>query len=275
MLRVELTNATTITFDRGDGTDDMTEIVWQAVELKDASTVQRGSVSFATGVDTATAMLSPAVNIKRAVAFGSVQSGAGQNMGRSPYTGNDITGVGSVTARLGIGFRGAASASAGSGVLTLTISKPAGTRVDDLMVASIGVRPDTAVITPPSGWTLVRRTNNANPNANSLATYWKAAGATEPANYAWTFDTSTGSAGGILAFSGVEQSNPINIENGQNTANGLTHAAPSVTTTVADTMIVTSHSFSSSETWTPPTSMTEVVDVASQVVPNAGGRRPK
>jgi hypothetical protein len=170
-----------------------------------------------------------------------------------------------------IAFRGGASAGAASGTLSLTISKPSGTVEGDVMIASIAVRPDTAVITAPANWTLVRRVDNANPNANSLAVYYKVAGASEPADYTWTFSTSTGSAGGIQSFAGVDQSNPIDVENGQNTASGLTHATPSVTTTVTNTMLVTSHAFTSSATWTPPAGMTEVFDVASETVPSASG----
>jgi hypothetical protein len=170
-----------------------------------------------------------------------------------------------------ITFRGGASAGAASGTLSLTISKPSGTVEGDVMIASIAVRPDTAVITAPANWTLVRRVDNANPNANSLAVYYKVAGASEPADYTWTFSTSTGSAGGIQSFLGADQGNPINVENGQNTASGLTHATPSVITTVNNTMLVTSHAFTSSATWTPPGGMTEVFDVASETVPAASG----
>ena len=130
-----------------------------------------------------------------------------------------------------IAFVAASSAGAASG--TLTINKPTGTVQDDVMIASIGVRPNTATITPPSGWTLVRRINNTNATASSLAVYSRVAGASEPASYAWTFDTSAGSAGGIQTFSGVDTTNPIDVENGQNTASGLTHATPDVTTTEA------------------------------------------
>jgi len=170
-----------------------------------------------------------------------------------------------------ITFRGSTSAGAPSGTLSLTINKPVGTAAGDVMIASIAVRPNTAAITVPAGWTPVRRIDNANANANSLAVYYKVAGASEPANYTWTFSTSTGSAGGIHTFSGVDTGNPIDVEGGQNTASGLTHATPSVTTTVTNTMLVTSHAFSSSATWTPPGGMTEVFDVASETVPNAAG----
>ena len=170
-----------------------------------------------------------------------------------------------------IAFRGGASAGAASGTLSLTINKPSGTVEGDIMIASIAVRPDTAAITAPADWALVRRVDNANPNANSLAVYYKVAGASEPADYTWTFSTSIGSAGGIQSFSGVDQGNPIDVESGQNTASGLTHATPSVTTTVTNTMLVTSHAFTSSATWTPPGGMTEVFDVASETVPAAAG----
>lgn len=146
---------------------------------------------------------------------------------------------------------------------TLTINRPAGTLENDVMVASIGFRPETLVIVPPSGWTLVRRIDNANPTQNGLAVYRKVAGASEPADYTWTAAPAGQLVGGILAFSGVDTASPVDVENGQNTLSGLTHATPSVTTTVANAMLVTSHTYSSGGTWTPPTGMTEAVDVAA------------
>src|SRR3954470_8389799 len=101
MVRAQLTNSTTITIDRAAAsTSDATEIVWQAVELKDASTVWRGSSNFAAGATQATAFLSPPVNIGRTVAFLSMQDGGGQNGGRTPYVAGDVPGVGTATASL-------------------------------------------------------------------------------------------------------------------------------------------------------------------------------
>ena len=88
-------------------------------------------------------------------------------------------------------FRAAASKGAASG--SLVINKPTGTASGDVMVASISVRPNTATITAPSGWTLVRRTDNANTNPNSLATYYRTAGSSEPTTYTWSFSTDRGS----------------------------------------------------------------------------------
>jgi MSHA biogenesis protein MshQ len=151
---------------------------------------------------------------------------------------------------------------------SITINKPAGTIVNDVMIASIGFSPNTLTIpTVPAGWTLVRRVDNANGNANSLVVYRKTAGAAEPANYAWTFSAAGYLAGGISTFSGVDTTTPVDIENGNCTQQGscatttLSHATPSVATTVANTMLVTSHTYSSAGTWVPPGAMTEAVEV--------------
>ena len=341
MIRAQLTDATTITFDRSAGsTSDVTEIVWQAVELKDASIVWSGNASFAAGTAVATAIPITTVNTKRAVAFISTQGGGGQNTGRSSYVGDDLPGVGAATAGItpslitltrnstvssadlqwfivqfdggapfkagtftkstaaatvaqtiahglgqvpkalmlwtdvntgGIAYRSAASAGVPTGVLSLTINIPAGTEPSDVMTASIALRASTAVLTAPAGWTLVRRTNNANTNANSLVVFYKVAGAAEPASYTWTADTSTGMAGGIVCFSGVDTANPVDVEAGQISGNTqtTTFTSPSVTTTVPNDMIVTSFGVSSSELWTGPA--TEVVDVQSEVAPFALG----
>jgi len=168
-----------------------------------------------------------------------------------------------------ISFRSASSNAAASG--SLAINKPTGTVQGDVMFASIAIRPETGTITAPSGWTLVRRVNNTNSNENTLATYYKVAGTGEPASYTWSFSTSSGAAGGITTFTGVDTSDPIDVENGQNTANGTTHASPSITTTIANTMLVTAHAFSSSTTWSSPAGMTEAYEDASASVPSPGG----
>ncbi len=109
----------------------------------------------------------------------------------------------------------------------------------------------------------MRRLDNSNSVSISLAVYRKTAGAGEAASYSWSFSASTGTAGGIMTLSGADPTTPINMENGQTTASGLAHSTPDVTTTVANTMLVTAHTFSSSATWTPPAGMTEVIDVSS------------
>ncbi len=138
-------------------------------------------------------------------------------------------------------FRAAASA-ATTGA-TLTITKPSGTATNDVLIASIAVAPSSATIAPPSGWTLVRRTDNAGPSSNSLAVYYKVALAGEPASYAWGIGGASFAVGGVQGFTGIDTTNPIHIENGQATASSLTHATPSISTTLANAMVVASHAF--------------------------------
>ena len=142
-----------------------------------------------------------------------------------------------------VGFRAAASATA-PGVVpafraaasatttgaTLTITKPAGVVANDVLIASVGVTPSSTTITPPAGWTLVRRIDNAGATSNSLAVYYKVAGGSEPASYDWGVSGVAFAVGGIQAFSGVDTADPIDIENGQATPSATGHAAPSVTT---------------------------------------------
>ena len=348
LLRAQLVNPTTLTFDRSisGSPDDITEIAWQAVELKDGSSVQFGTANFPSGTAQVTTGIGVHTNLTRAIAFSAVQVG-GQSMGRSSYSGNDVPGVASFTTSLsasqitldrnstvaaadvgwfvvqfaggtgfkvgsftksggtapasqaiqhGLGekpkalilwteaqtneafsttpsitFKGATTGSAPSGTLTLTINVPPATALNDVLIASVAVRPDTAVVTPPAGWSVVRRIDQTTGSRNSLIIYGKAATASEPASYSWTFDTSTGSAGGIQGFAGVDLANALDIDLGAATASGLTHAAPSVTTTSANDVIITTHAFSSGATWSTPTGMTEAFDVSSNTVPDALG----
>ena len=102
MLRAQLTDSTTITIERSvSGTpDDITEIFWQAIELKDKSTVVRGTSTFAVAAAQVNVPMAPHLDVSQSIAFGSVQSGAGQNLGRSPYVADDVIGVGSATMAL-------------------------------------------------------------------------------------------------------------------------------------------------------------------------------
>ena len=159
----------------------------------------------------------------------------------------------------GIAFQSAASAA--TNTTSLAVNLPSGTAENDVMIAAISVRPYTATITAPSGWTLVRRVNFTTLQTSSLAVYRKVATSSEASSFTWSFSGNTYAAGGIQSFSGVDTSNPVNVENGQGTSESLSHATPSVTTTVANAMLVTAHSFPSSTSWTPPSGMTEGFDV--------------
>jgi len=147
----------------------------------------------------------------------------------------------------------------------MAINVPAVTALNDVMIAAIGVRPNfgTPTITAPAGWTLLRKTDNTNATAHSLAIYYKVAGAAEPASYSWSFNTSTGASGGIASFSGVDINNPIDVDAGQTTLSALTHTAQSITTTKANALVVGVFAMSSAASWTPPAAMTEAIDTSN------------
>src|SRR5439155_1237973 len=96
---------------------------------------------------------------------------------------------------ISIGFRGATSASSGSAgsATSLSISRPAATVANDVMVASITSRTGsgTPTITPPAGWTLIVNTADSGNNL-AVSTYWKVAGtaAADPGPYTFTVSSS-------------------------------------------------------------------------------------
>jgi uncharacterized protein YjdB len=186
------------------------------------------------------------------------------------HAGSGTSGNTVLTVRPDIQLRAVSSAGAASGVLGLTVATPTGSVTDDVLLAAIAVRPNTAVVTPPTGWTLVRRIDNAAGAANSLLVYHRTVTAGEPANHTWTFSASTGSAGGLAAFVNVDTGNIVDVEAGQTTASAVVHTAPSIVTTVASTMLVTLHAFSSSASWTSPPAMSEAFDVASEALGATG-----
>jgi hypothetical protein len=170
----------------------------------------------------------------------------------------------------------------------LTINTPAGTTANDAMIATIAFRPCsstnggtcTTTITPPNGWTLVRGIDTTTGGGTGgygsrHFVYRRTATAAEPASYTWGIGGTpvhAGAVGGIQSFSGVDPTNPIVAEAGQPTTNAYTHTAPSIDTgTVTGTMLVSSHSSNSSGNWTPPTGMTERIDIPSRPVPDALG----
>lgn len=153
----------------------------------------------------------------------------------------------------------------------LSIPLPVGTQAGDVMVATVAVRPSTATVAAPPGWTLIQSTTQGAGTTSALASYYRVATGSEPAAYAFSVGgvASTGIVGGIASFSGVDPTNPIDAQGGNATASSLTHTANAITTTVANTMLVGAFEFASSPlpaNWTPA-GMTEAVDARSDPAP--------
>jgi hypothetical protein len=168
-------------------------------------------------------------------------------------------------------FRAAATAS-GASSTSVTVNKPAGTAQDDILIALVYIEHATATITAPSGWALVRDSLQSGPAGFDYrhVTYWKRAGGSEPSSYQWSFSASAYREAFVIAVQGCATSgSPIDVEAATVNANqNDAPAAPSVTTTVADTLLVGVYTTADggNAAWSPGSSgMTERVDSVSLV----------
>jgi hypothetical protein len=115
----------------------------------------------------------------------------------------------------GIRFESASNAQNGSAT-SLSIARPSGAKAGDFLLAQITFEKGSdagsnARITPP-GWILMRRTNRGSDLGQAI--FYRAAGATEPASYTWTFPQALKVAGGILRYTGVSTTAPIVASSG-------------------------------------------------------------
>ena len=123
----------------------------------------------------------------------------------------------------------------------LLVPKPAGTASGDFLLATIVVNngttnPNSTVITPPGGWTLIRRTNDG--TNIGIATYRKVAGGSEPAaTYTFGLTNSRRAVGGIVRYSGVDPANPV-MDWSENNGNDTTLEASTVTVTGGNAALV-------------------------------------
>ena len=85
-------------------------------------------------------------------------------------------------------------------------------------------------ITPPSGWTLIRRDDSTTLLAK--ASYYKVATGSEPANHTGNFGSKHKATGGIQAYFNVDTTNPINASSGQANPASTSVTRPSLTTTL-------------------------------------------
>ena len=159
----------------------------------------------------------------------------------------------------GIAFR-AASSGSNDATTSIVFAKPTGVASGDVLLAVISVRGNPTIL-PPSGWTEVRLDINGNTIRQGV--YVHVAGGSEPASYTFDFSKAHSAAGGIVAFSGVDGSNPVDAHDGQINASSTSITAPSITTTGPDRMLVGFFGIPSLTSMTPPGGMTERIDVAA------------
>jgi len=147
----------------------------------------------------------------------------------------------------------------------LTLAHPT-VAVGDLMLAALAINGGSSeLVTPPSGWTQIARTDNATNVA--LATYSKIAGASEPGTYTWVFNNQTSAEGGITVYNGVSASA---LETSSSaTGFGKTATASSVTTSDPNSKVIALYAtnigsfLNAGNYFSTPTGMTEQYDTSN------------
>ncbi|MGH2477889.1 MAG: Ig-like domain-containing protein, partial [Candidatus Limnocylindrales bacterium] len=158
----------------------------------------------------------------------------------------------------GPAFRGATSA-ANVTATTLVLPRPAATVAGDVLLANIAARGNPS-FSGPAGWTLVRV--DISGSTVRQAVFVHVAGGSEPASYTFTMTKSESAAGGIVAYSGVDTANPIDVHGGQTNASSTSMTAPSITTTGPNRLLVAFFGTATLTSQIAPAGMTERFDEA-------------
>lgn len=174
----------------------------------------------------------------------------------------------------GPAFRSASSSGTPTvGASSITVSAPAGVLEGDLMVAALQVSGGTgATVTPPAGWALVAPVAYSS-TVLGLHAYQKVAESSEPVDYTWTFDASRYACGAIAAYYQTSSDAPVDATGSQANASSATITAPTVTTHSPEERLVFAGAIDSSSTFTPPTGMTERLEVTGYSLGVAGGAK--
>lgn len=154
-------------------------------------------------------------------------------------------------------FRAETTSDNGSGgAATLTINVPAATAAGDLMLAVVTSANTTAPATP-SGWTK-ETTASTSFGSGSMTVFTRIASAAEPASYSWTLGGTFEASGAVGTYVGVNTASPVQVE-AVGSGNSKSAQAPSVTTTAANTLVVTALSYNAVGviTVTPPPGTTQ------------------
>src|SRR5690242_1278290 len=142
-------------------------------------------------------------------------------------------------AEAAIAFR-AASTLVGGNLTSISITRPTGTLANDIMIAQIAQRGGSGTtITAPSGWTPIGSQTNNGTTIGQQA-FWKLAGtaAADPGPYIFTLSNQQRADGAIISYSGVHATTPINASGAQANAASTSVQAPSIMTTVANTVLL-------------------------------------
>jgi hypothetical protein len=142
----------------------------------------------------------------------------------------------SVQAQAATFFRSGTTAQNGNGSTSVTINVPSGVVAGDVMLAAVDAE-GSGSFTVPSGWSSTGLFDGTSFIGHS-GVYFHVAGASEPASYTWTLGTTRKAIGRITSYVGVDNASPIQTSANGGASTGTSATAPSITTSVANEMVV-------------------------------------
>jgi RHS repeat-associated protein len=157
------------------------------------------------------------------------------------------------------------SATNGAGSTSLSLTKPVGAALGDVLVADVVVAggTDTTFDQVPAGWALVAGTNtNGTAVRSAVYTHVLTAGETGPWTWQWP-TTPREAAGAVVAYGGVDPITPVDASTVQNNASGTSHVTPAAPALTHGDKRVAVVGLAAGATFTPPSGMNERADVAS------------
>lgn len=114
----------------------------------------------------------------------------------------------------------------GSNLFTsdITLDKPSGTTSGDLLVMSIAIQGADATATTPSGWTLLHNIDTGGASSSGderQYTFYKFAGASEPASYTVTLSAIKFAVGGIIRIVDAKNTAPADASGSDQTVSSI------------------------------------------------------
>ena len=130
-----------------------------------------------------------------------------------------------------IALRGSPTTASVTSGTSLTINKPTGVVAGDVMIVSIAQYATSSGAAALSGWTAIK-SGSLSQSARFGTILYRVAGASEGTSYAFTLTPSvSGAVGEIVAFSGVDNTTPLDaIGTGFTTASSASVTAATITT---------------------------------------------
>ncbi|HEX8939789.1 MAG TPA: cadherin-like domain-containing protein, partial [Candidatus Limnocylindrales bacterium] len=142
----------------------------------------------------------------------------------------------------------------------VTLSRPGGVVAGDLLLAVFEASAGNTTITPPTGWTqvVVTRTGSSKTGLTQIV-FRRFVASAEPTSYVFSLSGKQNVVAGIVAYRGVDASNPIDASAGQS-GSGSSPSAPSVTTSSTSDMLIAVFGSAVGVTFNPPSGMSERID---------------